>query len=80
MDNNVRRECINSIKQFLEPLDKFNDEVLYDLLSNFKDRFGLYLLYDCLKYLKVMSKKQFPKMFYYHDILERNENLRNKAK
>ena len=80
MDKNVRRECINSTKKFLEPHDKFDDEVLYDLLSSYKNRFGLYLLYDCLKYLKVMDKKQFSKMFYYNDILERNEKLRNKAK
>ena len=80
MDKNVRRECINTIKEFLDPHDIFDDEVLYDLLSSYKDKFGLYLLYDCLKYLKIMNKKQFPKMFHLYDILERNEILRKKAK
>jgi len=79
MDKNIRRECINSIKQFLAPYDTLNDEVLYDLLNNYKDRFGLYLLYDCLKYLKVASKKEFSKMYCYYNIIEKNEKIKRKA-
>ena len=74
-DKNVRRECIELLKKFLTPFEDFTDEVLYDILSTYKDRFGLFLLYECLKYLKVMDKKQFPKMFNFHDIMEMNDKL-----
>ncbi len=71
-EKNVRWECINTLKNFIDPHKNLDDEVLYDLLSRFKDKYGLYLLFDCLKYLKIMKRSQFAKISCFHDVMERN--------
>lgn len=70
-DKNMRRECIYSLKRFLEPYDELNDEMLHDVLKEYRNIFGLFLLYECLKYLKVIEKKHYPNILYYNEILRK---------
>lgn len=70
-DKNMRRECIDSLKDFLGSYEVLDDEVLLDVLRAYKDRFGLFLLYECLKYLKVVEKRHYRKMFYFNEMLKK---------
>jgi len=70
-DDNVRKSCLEEIIQFLkdysvieEKIKKIkkmsrNQKILYLIIGNYGSKYGLNLLFSILKYLKVVSKKDY---------------------
>ena len=70
-DDNVRKSCLAEITQFLNKYSVLEKEVkkikkmsrnqklLYLIIANYGNKYGLNLLFNILNYLKVVSKKDY---------------------
>jgi hypothetical protein len=70
-DDNVRKSCLEEITQFLKNYGVIEREVkkvkkmspyqkfLYLIISIYGSKYGLNLLFSILKYIKVVSKKDY---------------------
>lgn len=70
-DKNIRKSCIEEIKQFLadyENIDKHINDIkkmnphqkrLFIIVATYAQQYGLHLIYNVLLYLKIVTKKDF---------------------
>ena len=70
-DDNIRKTCTESLRQFLKEFENVEEKVknikkmkshhkkLFIIIAMFGRQFGLYLLFDVLRGLKVVSKEDF---------------------
>jgi hypothetical protein len=70
-DDNIRKTCTESLRQFLKEFENVEEKVknikkmkshhkkLFIIIAMFGRQFGLYLLFDALRGLKVVSKEDF---------------------
>jgi len=70
-DDNIRKKCIEEIRQFLIRYAKIDEEIkdikklnphqkkLFIIVAIYGQQYGLHLIYNVLSYLKVVSKEDF---------------------
>jgi len=83
-DENIRKKCIEEIRQFLIEYANIDEEIKYNkkinphqkklfiIVAIYGQQYGLHLIYSVLSYLKVVSKEDFRYMSITNQYLNKN--------
>ena len=83
-DENIRKSCIQEIKQLLADYESLDKEIngirklnshqkkIFIIMAMYGQQFGLHLIYNVLMYLKVITKKDFRYMRTVYQFLKKN--------
>lgn len=83
-DENIRKRCIQEIKQFLIDYENIDKEIkdikklnphqkkLFIIIAIYGQQYGLHLIYNVLNYLKVVTKEDFRYMSFTYQYSKRN--------
>ena len=84
-NGNVKQKCVRRLSRFLRtPLDfkrnpnhfkkklSYTEKLYFAVISEFQDIFGVYLLFEVLKYLKIIEHKEYFIYARIVDLIDRN--------